>query len=278
LCNTVGVKPTFGRVSKAGVVPLAWSLDHAGPLARSVEDCALLLNVIAGPDPADQTTAPVQPPNFMSGLTKGIRGKVIGVPTSVFFEGADAQTAAIVRKAVPVFKRLGAHVVDIRMPATQRVAGFAYLVIQLTEPLAAHEDYLRRRPQDYQPQTLALLGLGAPWHGPHYMPAQRIRTINIREWLELFGKVDAVLTPTTPRPAPAKTEAEATAVPDLVNYTSFFDFNGCPSISVPAGFTAEGLPVGLMLSAPPFDEAGLLRIAYAYQQATEFNKRRPPLH
>ncbi|MGH2711277.1 MAG: amidase [Actinomycetota bacterium] len=277
LCNAVGIKPTFGRVSKAGLVPLAWSLDHAGPLARSVEDCALLLNVMAGPDPADSTTAAAPPPDFTSGLGKSVRGKVIGVPTSVFFDGADSETERLVNEAAGVFESQGANVVPLEMPASQRVAGTAYLVMQLVEPLAAHEHHLRRRPQDYQQQTQALFGLGAAWHGQHYLRAQRIRTVNVREWLEVFHTVDAVLTPTTPRPAPLKEEAEGSGVFDLVNYTSFFDFNGCPSISVPAGLTAEGLPVGLMLSARPFGEVGLLRIAHAYQEATGFNRLRPPL-
>ena len=174
----------------------------------------------------------------------------------MFFEGADPEAAKLVRRSTSVFESLGARVVPLKMPSTQRIAATAYLVIQLTEPLAAHEYYLRRRPQDYMTQTQAFLGLGTPWHGQHYMRAQRIRTINVREWLALFGRIDAVLCPTTPRPAPTKTEAEATGVIDLVNYTSFFDYNGCPSISVPAGFTKAGLPVGLMLSARPFDENG----------------------
>jgi len=277
LCGTVGIKPTFGRVSKSGLIPLAWSLDHAGPMARSVEDCALLLNVMAGHDPADPTSAQAPVPDFTRGIGDSIRGRVIGVPTSVFFEGADPEAAKLVRRSTSVFESLGARVVPLKMPSTQRIAATAYLVIQLTEPLAAHEYYLRRRPQDYMTQTQAFLGLGTPWHGQHYMRAQRIRTINVREWLALFGRIDAVLCPTTPRPAPTKTEAEATGVIDLVNYTSFFDYNGCPSISVPAGFTKAGLPVGLMLSARPFDENGLVRLAYAYQEATGFTKKRPPL-
>jgi aspartyl-tRNA(Asn)/glutamyl-tRNA(Gln) amidotransferase subunit A len=246
-------------------------------MARSVEDCALLLNAMAGHDRADPTTSPAPVPDFTGGLGDSVRGRTIGVPTSVFFEGADPETATLVHRAEGVFSALGARVVPVEVPSTQRISGTAYIVIQLTEPLAAHEHYLRQRPQDYQGQTLALFGLGAAWTGQHYVRAQRIRTINIREWLELFGKVDAVLCPTTPRPAPTKQEAQATGVIDLVNYTSFFDFNGCPSISVPAGFTGTGLPVGLMLSARPFDEPGLLRLAHAYQEATGFNRRRPSL-
>lgn len=277
LCNTVGIKPTFGRVSKAGLVPLAWSLDHAGPMARSVEDCALLLAAIAGPDPADPSTASAPVPDFTAGLGRSVKGLSIGVPTSVFFEGADAETEEIVRKTASVFEGLGVEIKEVDMPSTQQEAATAYLVIQLTEPLAAHEYYLRRRPHDYQAQTQALLALGEGWTGQHYMRAQRIRTINIHQWMKVFGKVDAVLAPTTPRPAPTKEEAAATGVFDLVNYTSFFDFNGCPSISVPAGFTDGGLPVGLMLSARPFNETLLLRLAYAYQEETRFNRRRPKL-
>ncbi|MGH2686523.1 MAG: amidase family protein, partial [Actinomycetota bacterium] len=187
------------------------------------------------------------------------------------------ETERLVGEAAGVLESLGAEVVPLEMPSTQRIAGTAYLIIQLVEPLAAHEHHLRQRPHDYQPQTQALLALGAAWHGQHYVRSQRIRTTNIVEWLEIFDGIDAVLTPTTPRPAPPKEEAQASGVFDLVNYTSFFDFNGCPSISVPAGFTGAGLPVGLMLSAPPFAEARLLRIAHAYQEETGFNRHRPPL-
>lgn len=277
LCNTVGIKPTFGRVSKAGLDPLAWSLDHAGPLARSVEDCALMLNVIAGRDGSDPTTASAPVPDFTAGLGQSVKGLVVGVPKSVFFEGADPATEELVRNAVPVLESAGVKIKSLDMPSTQRAAATAYLVIQLTEPLAAHEHYLRQRPHEYQSQTQALFALGMPWTGQHYMRAQRIRTINIRQWIKIFEDVDAVLTPTTPRPAPTKEEGEATGVFDLVNYTSFFDFNGCPSISVPAGLTKDGLPVGLMLSSRPFSEPLLLRLAFAYQEETGFHRHRPKL-
>ncbi len=277
LCNVTGIKPTFGRVSKAGLVPLAWSLDHAGPMARSAQDCALMLNAMAGADPADATTARAPVPDFGSRLKSGAQGARIGVPTSVFFEGADPQTRSLVEASMKVFEALGARVVRVDVPSTQRAAGTSYVVIQTTEPLALHEHHLRERPHDYQTQTQALLALGAAWTAQHYMRAQRIRTINIREWLQLFGRVDAVLCPTTPRPAPLKEEAAANGAFDLVNYTAFFDLNGCPSVSVPAGFTAEGLPVGLMLSGRPFGEARLLGIAHAYERATRFGGRRPTL-
>ncbi|HEX9713719.1 MAG TPA: amidase [Actinomycetota bacterium] len=278
LCNTATIKPTYGRCSRAGVVPLAWTLDHTGPMARAIEDCALMLNVIAGPDDADPTTADVRVPDFTAGLADGVAGMRIGVPSTVFFDGAEAEVEALVRAAVPVLERLGAEVVTFDPPDTQYAAASAYLVIQLTEPLAAHEHYLRQRPQDYQQQTQVLLGLGAGFHGQHYVRAQRLRTINIQQWLQIFERVDAVLTPTVPRVAPPKQEAMVSGVFELVNYTSAFDFNGFPSVSVPAGFgETTGMPAGLMLSARPFDEQRLLRIAYAYQQATGFGARRPPL-
>ena len=279
LCNAVGIKPTYGRVSRAGIVPLSWSLDNAGPIMRSVEDCALMLNSIAGRDPRDPTTAAAPVPDFTSELgSLDVSGIRIGVPTTIFFDGADPETKALTLAAAKQLASLGATVVDLEMPASQSVALTAYLIVQLVGPLAAHEYYLRRNPQDYTPQTQELFALGEAWHSQHYLRAQRIRTINIVEWVTgVFAKVDAVLTPATPRPAPDKTEAAATGVVDLVNYTSQFDFNGCPSISVPAGFTQAGLPVGAMLSARPFDEARLLALAYAYQQATKHNRARPPL-
>jgi aspartyl-tRNA(Asn)/glutamyl-tRNA(Gln) amidotransferase subunit A len=246
-------------------------------MARSVEDCALMLNVIAGPDRNDPTSASAPVPDFTADLGKSARGLVVGVPSSIFFEGADPETERSVRKAIPALKSAGVKIKKLDMPSTQAAAATAYLVIQLIEPLAAHEHYLRQRPHEYQSQTQALFALGTPWTGQHYMRAQRIRTINIREWMKIFEDVDAVLAPTTPRPAPTKEEGEATGVFELVNYTSFFDFNGCPSISVPADLTKDGLPVGLMLSSRPFSEPLLLRLAYAYQKETGFNRRRPKL-
>lgn len=277
LCNVVGIKPTFGRVSKDGLLPLAWTLDHAGPLARSVEDCALMLNVIAGADPRDPTTAAAPVPDFTRALGKSVRNLKVGVPTSVFFEGADPETERLVRKALRVLESLGVHVVPLEMPKSQRVAGTSYVVIQTAEPREGHEYYLRRRPEAYDNQTRALLALGQEWTAQDYLHAQRIRTVNIRSWVKIFHKIDAVASPATPRPAPTKEEGEVTGVFDLANYAPYFDFNGCPSMSVPAGFTRDGLPVGLMLSAPPFGEVKLLRLAYAYQEETRFNRRRPPL-
>lgn len=277
LCNAVGFKPTFGRSSRAGVVPLCWTLDHTGPIARAVEDCALMLNEFAGPDPRDPTAADVRARDFTRGLGSSIAGRRVGVPTRVFFDGVEAETESLVMAAAEQLAALGAEVVPFDPPASQYEAATAYLVIQLVEPLAAHETFLRKRPHDYQTQTQVLLGLGAAWHGQHYMRAQRLRTINIQEWMRIFEDIDVVLCPVAPRPAPTKDEAQASGVFDLVNYTSLFDFNGCPSISVPAGFTSAGLPVGVMLSARPFDEARLLQVAYAYQEATGFTRQRPPL-
>jgi aspartyl-tRNA(Asn)/glutamyl-tRNA(Gln) amidotransferase subunit A len=277
LCNTVGIKPTFGRVSKAGLVPLAWSEDHAGPMARSVEDCALMLSVMAGHDRRDPMTMSAPVPDFSAGLGDSVRDLVVGVPKSFFFDGVDPETEKAVRKTIPALRSAGVKIKELDVPASQPAAATAYLVVQLVEPLAAHEPYLRQRPYDYQTQTQALFALGTPWSAQHYMRAQRIRTINIRQWMKVFGEVDAILAPTTPRPAPAKEEGEATGVFELVNYTSAFDFNGCPSISVPADLTEGGLPVGLMLSTRPFNEPMLLRLAYAYQEETGFHQRRPKL-
>lgn len=277
LCNTVGIKPTWGRVSKDGLLPLAWTLDHAGPLARSVEDCALILNLIAGPDPRDPTTVAAPVPDFTRALGRSVRDLRVGVPTSVFFDDADPATEKLVRKAIRVLASLGAEVVDLEMPESQRVTGTSYVVIQTAEPREGHEHYLRQRPQDYTNQTRALLALGEGWTALDYLHAQRIRTENVRSWVEIFRKVDVVASPATPRPAPLREEGRASGVFDLANYSPYFDMNGCPSMSVPCGFTPEGLPVGLMLSGRPFGEVMLLQLAYAYQEATRFNRRRPPL-
>jgi aspartyl-tRNA(Asn)/glutamyl-tRNA(Gln) amidotransferase subunit A len=278
LCNATGIKPTFGRVSKAGAVPgAAPSLGHVGPMARAVEDLALLLNVMAGPDAADPTSADAPVPDFTSGIGRDVSGLTVGVPTSVFFDQAEAEVRQLVADVVPVLESLGVRVVPVDVPATQRSAGAAFVVIFTAEPFSAHEHFLKQRPQDYMPQSLQILGIGASWGAHHYLRAQRIRTMNVLEWVELFGDVDAVLTPAAPRPAPTKQEASATGVTDLSNYAAFFNVNGCPSLSVPAGFAMPALPVGAMFSARPFDEVRLLQLGYAYQEATGFGRRRPPL-
>ncbi|HVL32741.1 MAG TPA: amidase [Actinomycetota bacterium] len=276
LCNVVGFKPTFGTVSRAGVFPLSWSLDHAGPLARSVEDCALIADALAGRDVADPSTSEAGETNFTRALGAPITGLRIGVPTSVFFDGCDPEVRAVVEAAAVTLASLGATVVPVDPPATQRIASTAYLALQLSEPLAIHETYLRARSHEYQTQTQVLLALGTKWSAGDYLRAQRIRTLNIREWLHVFSSIDAVLTPTAPRPAPIKEEAQATGVFELVNYTSPFNFSGFPSISVPAGFTAGGLPVGAMLTARPFDDARLMQIAFALQEAIGAHRAMPP--
>lgn len=276
LCGIAGIKPTYGRVSRQGALPLAWSLDHVGPMARSVEDCGLVL----------QALAEVPVPDVMTGLERGVAGLRLGLVRDYFFEHVDPEVSSAVEGAVSVLKSAGARIEEVSLPLV-REASFINAPIIQSEALAYHLPALRTRWDDYSPQVrLRLLGgLGAT--GTMYANAQRARAVMVRRALELFQRVDLLLTPTEPVSAPRIDEAsrpDATVmaggrsdgvVNALTRFTRPFNLTGFPALSVPCGFTAAGLPIGLQLAGRPWDEATVLRAGYAYQQATEWHLRRP---
>jgi len=283
LCGIVGLKPTYGRVSRAGVIPLAWSLDHVGPMTRTVADAALLLQALAGRDPADPSTADVPVPDYGRALEGGIHGLRLGLPKEIFFERLDPEVQAAVLGAARSFEALGASVEEVPLPRIPH-AGPASFAIIAAEATAYHEPYLKSRAAEYGADVRARLTSGQFVLATQYLKAQRARQVIRAEVDAALRQVDALLTPTTPIPAPPLEAREVTVdglTEDvrwwLIRCTRPINVTGHPALSVPCGFTAGGLPIGLQLVGRYFDEATLLRIGHAYEAVRPMRDRRPPL-
>jgi aspartyl-tRNA(Asn)/glutamyl-tRNA(Gln) amidotransferase subunit A len=278
-CGVVGIKPTYGRVSRHGVVPLSWSLDHAGPMARTVEDCAMLLQAIAGYDAKDPASANVPVPNFQSEIKNGIKGLRVGVPRAHWFDesrGIDPQTEAVFDRAIEVLKELGASIVEIdgRPFALARKANQTILVC---EAYAYHEKTYQQTPMKFGSSVRRRMLEGAFLSAADYLTAQRARAALNEQICENFARVDVFAVPGAPRPPDAFATLDPNEQNLRPNFTNPFNLTGLPAISVPCGFTAGTLPVGLQIVAPPFEETTALRAGYAFEQATEWHRRRPPL-
>mgnify|MGYP000589705910 CR=1 FL=1 len=283
-CGVVGIKPTYGRVSRTGVMPLSWSTDHVGPLARTVEDAALLLAAMAGWDPADPTSSRRPVPDLLTPLGRGVAGLRVGVPENYYFEGVAGEVAAAVEAAVRRLEALGARVVALRLPDPTPMVDAATIIAR-AESAAVHHRIARERPEELGPAVRARLELGFHISACDYLQACRLRARLARAFVDdVFREVDVVATPTTPEPAPPYKEATAGALRDVVTRMTAFSrltrpWNGLglPVVSVPCGFSGAGLPIGLQLAGRPFDEATVLRVAAAYERATDWVTRRPPL-
>lgn len=276
LCGVVGLKPTYGRVSCRGIMPLSWEQDHAGPMARSVWDAAAMLNVMAGWDPGDPATRRAPVPDYVAGLNGGPAGLRIGVDRDLALGGIGGEVRAAFEAALDLLAGLGARVVDVHAPALEEGMAPA-LVIWGAEAAAVHAEWLRTRPEDYDPAVRPRLewGLGLP--GIEVARAQRARRRLQREVDLLFDEVDLLATPTCALGAPPRGAAgvvvdgaEVEVLPALTRFSRVFNLLGLPAISVPCGFTAEGLPLGLQLVGAPLDEVRVLRAAYAYEQERPF--------
>lgn len=283
LCGVVGLKPTYGRVSRYGLLPLAWSMDHAGPLSRSVADAALCLQVIAGADAQDPSTYRERVPHYLRALTPHARGLRVGVPQDDFFRALDPEVAKLTSAALGDLKRLGARLKPVHLP-TFGPAGAAAVTIISAEAFLCHESALKSRAADYGAEVRGRLMAGEQILASEYLKAQRIRAGALDEFREAFAKVDLLLTPTEPVPAPRLGDETVTfgeTVDSIRNaltrLTRPVNLVGYPALSVPCGFTAAGLPVGLQLVGRPFEEATVLRAGHAYEQATEWHQRRPHL-
>ncbi|MBI4311284.1 MAG: amidase [Chloroflexi bacterium] len=281
LCGVVGIKPTYGRVSRHGLVPLSWSLDHPGPMARCVEDCAILLQAMAGHDPKDNTTVELPVPDYRATMRAAIQGLRIGMPRA-FFAGIQPAVREAVEKAARILEELGARVEEVDAPGPDDI-GPVVSSIMGPEATAYHLDMLKTRQADYPEDVLRRLLANLKIPAVDYVKAQQSQAQLTGRYLELLQTYDLLLTAT--EPFTAQPLNRTSVVIDgqerpyqgmLTRFTNPFNLTGMPAISLPCGFDAGGLPIGLQLAGMPFDEATVLRAAYAYEQATPWHGRRPP--
>jgi len=302
LCGCVGLKPTYGRVSRYGLVAFASSLDQIGPFAREVRDAAVVLRAISGNDPRDSTSVPAPVPDYAAALDGQIKGVKLGIAKEYMIGGLDPEVAAAVQAAVRQFEKLGAEIVEISLPHTEFAVATYYIVAtaEASSNLARFDGiryglrvegrdvadlYCKSRGAGFGPEVKRRVILGASvlssgYHDAYYLRAQKVRTLIRRDFLEAFEKVDAIITPTSP--TAAFKLGEKADDPLLMYLSDIFTIScnlaGICGISVPCGFTATPkLPIGLQLLGKPFGEEMLLRLAHAYEQSTAWHKEHPPL-
>ena len=299
-CGVVGLKPTYGRVSRYGLIALASSLDQIGPFAQDVTDTALLLGAVAGYDRRDSTSIQAPVPDYAAELSKGVAGLTLGLPDEYFIDGMDPDVERAVRQAIEVLKGLGARIERVSLPTTKHSLAAYYVILpaEASSNLARYDGVkfgLRvpgRDLVDMESRTRAagfgaevkrriMLGtyaLSAGYYDAYYGKAQSVRTLVRREFAAAFARVDLIVAPTTPNVAFKHGEKEDPLSMYLNDvFTIPGNLSGIPGVSVPCGFSATGLPIGLQLLGRPLDEARVLRAAYAYEQATSWRSRRPDL-
>jgi aspartyl-tRNA(Asn)/glutamyl-tRNA(Gln) amidotransferase subunit A len=275
-CGIVGLKPTYGRVSTRGVIPLSWSLDHIGPMCRTVADAALLLGAIAGYDPLEATSIDAPVPDYTHALRTKVSGFRLGIPRAIFFDQLDPEIATAVDKVIEVLGKLTAGARDVQLPAYEN------LPVLAAEAYAYHLPYFSKTPDLYQPLTRARIESGAKISAAAYIQGRRELNRLRRAVQETFTTSDLLITPTTPVPPATIDEAKLDVppvgnVPSSLRNTSPFDIYGLPTISIPCGFTSAGLPIGIQISGPHLGESQVLALAHAYEQSTDWHTHRPKL-
>jgi aspartyl-tRNA(Asn)/glutamyl-tRNA(Gln) amidotransferase subunit A len=302
LCGVVGMKPTYGRVSRYGLVAFASSLDQIGPFTKDVEDCAILMNVIAGYDPRESTSVPADVPDYRQYLGRGIDGWTVGVPKEYFIEGIDPEVLTAVRKAIAVIEGLGAKCIEISLPHTEYCLAVYYIVApaEASSNLARYDGvkygfrapdsrdlldmYKKSRSAGFGAEVKRRIMLGtyvlsSGYYDAYYKKASQVRALIKQDFDEAFKSCDVILTPTTPTPAfriGEKTDDPLQMyLSDILTIST--NLAGIPGVSVPCGFTQAGLPIGLQLLAGHFEEAKLFQIAAAYEKQANLGKRRPKL-
>ena len=283
LCGIVGFKPTYGRVSTRGVVPMAWTLDHVGPMCKTVEDAALVLSAIAGYDALDPTSIDAPTEDYVRAIRMATTKLRVGVARTPFFDNLNPEVAKAVEEAIDVVRKLTAPVVDVEVPSSGNIAD-----VWNPEIYAYHTPWITKTPELYQEATRNLIQGASKANAATYAQARHQVDVVRREIRKVFATVDVLITPTQrgvaqpivpPQPAPAAGRGGAppgAAGGGLIN-TAAFDIYGLPTISVPCGFSASGLPIGLQISGNHFAESTVLALAHAYERATEWHMRRPPL-
>ncbi|MEJ2865546.1 amidase [Actinomycetospora flava] len=284
LNGVTGLRPTIGRVSNAGVVPLAWSMDTVGPMARTAADCALLFSVLAGPDPDDAGSVEHPVADYVGALARGVDGIRLGVIEGYSLHHLQPAVDKAVREALGVFASVGARAVDV---AVDDIEGniSAQLTVEAAEPSTYHQRWLRERPDDYGEDVRLLLEAGELLLATQYLQAQRYRALLRRQTLAALAHAEVLVCPTLPFTATPLGEVTVEIDPGapedmlsaIMQFTGLPSLTGLPAISVPCGFDPDGLPIGLQLIGRPFEEATLLRAAAAFQGATAFHEQVPPL-
>ena len=299
-CGVVGMKPTYGRVSRYGLVAFASSLDQIGPLTKDVEDCAIMMNAISGYDPCDSTSVNVAVPDYKTFLVKDVKGIRIGIPDEYFVEGMDPDVEKAVREAVKLFEAWGARVEKISLPHTEYAVAIYYIIAtaEASSNLARYdgvkygyrskeyrdllEMYSRTRAEGFGQEVKRRIILGtyvlsAGYYDAYYRKASQVRTLMRKDFEEAFQKVDVILTPTAPTPAFKIGEKVEDPLQMYLSdiHTIPVNLAGIPAMVVPCGFSREGLPIGLQIMGRHFDEGSLIRVAYTFEQNTDFHLRKP---
>jgi aspartyl-tRNA(Asn)/glutamyl-tRNA(Gln) amidotransferase subunit A len=278
LCGVVGLKPTYGRVSLRGVFPLSWNLDHAGPLTRSVADAALLLQVMAGYDPDDPSCMDVPVDDYFKNIEAGVKNWKVALAVGEFIEASEPEVLAAVREAANQFETLGAQVDEVEV-SWLREAALANGQITQADGAAFHRERLEENPELFGADVRQRLETGRDLSSSEYALARRKQVEVRRRGESFFRQFDALLLPTTPNPALPIDDIEnsASQAPALTRFTAPFNLSGLPALSVPCGFTATGLPIGLQIVSGPWQETKVLQASYAYERATEWHRRKPDL-
>jgi aspartyl-tRNA(Asn)/glutamyl-tRNA(Gln) amidotransferase subunit A len=282
-CGVVGLKPTYSRVSRAGVFPESWSLDHVGPIARRVEDSALMLKVMAGYDRSDPTSSHRRVPDYVERIQHGVRGLRVGVPGNHFFEHCDREVSDAVSSALEVLKELGCQLVDFEFPYLPEIMA-AYTTIDSCESSAYHERELADRAEDFKPDVRLLLEQGLFIPATYYIQALRVRAMVFEAITNVFQKFDVIVTPSEPVVAPAVGQGtvaiekyEETVDGAEVRYLAPFNLTGLPALSIPCGFSRSNLPIGMQIIGDAFDESTVLRVGNAYESETDWHLKFPQL-
>lgn len=298
-CSCVGLKPTYGRVSRYGVIAYASSLDQVGPLTRDVTDCAVMLGAIAGYDPRDSTSVDTAVPDYTTSITRGVSGMKIGLPKEYFIDGLDPDVNKAMESAIETYRHLGAEFVDISLPHTDYAVATYYLIAtaEASSNLARYEGVrfghrsehaeglidmmTKSRSEGFGAEVkrrimLGTYALSSGYYDAYYVKAQKVRTLIMRDFNAAFEKVDVILTPVAPTPAFKIGEKVDDPLQMYLSdiFTIPVNLAGTCAMSIPAGFSDSGLPIGLQLIGKPFGEETILRAGYAFEQATEWHKRR----
>ena len=283
--GVVGISPTYGRVSRHGVMPMSFSLDCAGPLARTVRDCARLLAVIAGPDPRDASCRAEPPPDYEAMLRGDLRGVRVGSPTTYFYEGVGEEVRAALADSLAVLRSLGAEIVELPMPPSLHEVAELHPLVMKAEGAANHGTWMRERGADYSDQVRNRLQAGFFIPATDYIQAIKVRGRLLDEFAgSVFTRVDVLHTPLLPMPVPTIAETMPSSGPaylervvSLTRNTKVVNYLGLPAMSVPCGFSGSGLPIAFQLIGRPFDEARLFQVGHAYESATPWHRMAPSL-